>query len=134
MQITRRIDLQVATDTTANIVLFDNTDALDPSPATRMTNAQAGLIELPASGGTVRLSFGSVQQAYGCYVYLNADATLTVDGHDMAMVCGTQGTGFWEYVADAQISSLLVTVPPGVSAQGTYTVWGDAVGTVIPPP
>lgn len=127
MQITRDIALQVATDTTATVVLFDNVNATAPEPVIRMTSAQAGLIELPAAGATVRLSFGNVQAAYGCYIYLNANATLTVDGHDMQMVCGTQGTGFWEYTADAQVSSLLITTPPGVSAQGTYTVWGDPV-------
>lgn len=127
MQITRDISLQVATDTTATTVLFDNTNATAPAPNVRMTNANAGLIELPSEGATVRLSFGGVQSAYGCYIYLNADATLTVDGHAMNMVCGAQGSGFWEYVADAQVSSLLITTPPGVSAQGTFTVWGDPI-------
>ncbi|RYF12878.1 MAG: hypothetical protein EOO40_00050 [Deltaproteobacteria bacterium] len=134
MQIKRDIALQVATDTTGTVLLYDNSDAPDPAPISRMTNAQSGLIDLPAAGATVRLSFGNVSQAYGCYIYLNANATLTVDGHDMQMVCGTQGTGFWEYTADAQVSSLLLTTPEGVSAQGTYSVWGDLAVDVVTSP
>lgn len=127
MQITRDISLQVATDSTATTLLYDNTGQPTPAPITRMSSAQTGLIQLPASGGTIRLGFGGVQQAYGCYVALNADAVLSVDGHDFTMVVGQQGTGFWEYSADAQLSSLILTVPPGVAAQGTFSIWGDPV-------
>lgn len=133
MQITRDITLQIATDSTATTLLFDNTQAGDPPAISRMTTCSSGLIEMPAAGATVRLSFGNVQSAYGCYVALNQDAVLTVDGHDFTMVVGQMGTGFWEYTCDAQLSSLIVTTPAGPTAQGTFSIWGDpAVATTTP--
>lgn len=68
-----------------------------------------------------RLPLGGISVVRKLYVYLNADATLIVNGARLPMVVTREG--YWELVADVAVTSLELEVE-GTTASGKYCVFG----------
>ncbi len=71
--------------------------------------------------GESRLPLGGLTRVCRLYVYLNADATLIINGNRLPMTVTREG--YWELVADMAVQSLALQVE-GLAASGKYCVFG----------
>ena len=81
----------------------------------------ANIFFAPQSRHESLLPLGGIRHVRKLYVYLNADATLIVNGARLPMVVSREG--YWEMKADAAVQSLAIEVDH-VTASGKYCVFG----------
>lgn len=79
-------------------------------------------IYLDGTGRQQPLPFGPLKMVRTAYIYLNADASLLVNGRELKMLAGYDG--YWEFLVNSRVSSLAVWTDR-IPAQGRYTVVGS---------
>ena len=127
MRIKHTVNVNIATDTDMNNLLFGPNKNLAESIYDAYTKQASGTINI-GQGANENLDFGDVDSVYGLYLKVDQDCVLKLNGgtEEINITKGTSTTyDFAQFFMEAALTAVNITAPADADLTGTYCVWGD---------
>lgn len=127
MRIKHKVKVSIAEDNDMKNKLFDRDETLSEVDITGYIHQSSGTIKV-AAGATESVPFGDVENVKGCFIRMDKDVKLKLNGSADELQLRKSGTTTGvtaKFFAEMDFTQIEIVGHATEDANGVYCVWGD---------